>query len=139
MKIYQINCSSYGSTGKLALALHKKLIEDGHEARFAYGYGKCTTEETLRISNWLDIRLHSRLSMYTGLIGWFSVLCTIRLLYDIRRFHPDIIHLHNIHGNYVNIPLLLQYLRKSKSKVLYTLHDCWAFTGKMSLLYLGWL
>lgn len=130
MKVYQINCSSYGSTGKLALAIHQRLLEAGEESRVGYGYGKCKKEGTYRISNWLDIRLHARLSKYTGLIGWFSVICTLRLLLDIKQFNPDIIHLHNLHGNYVNIPLLLRYLRKSKKKILFTLHDCFAFTGK---------
>lgn len=130
MKIYQINCSSYGSTGKLALALHNRLLKDGNESRVGYGYGKCNLQGTYRISNWFDTHVHDRLSRYTGLIGWFSVLCTLRLLQDVTKFNPDIIHLHNLHGNYVNVSILLRYLRRSKRKVLFTLHDCWAFTGK---------
>jgi putative colanic acid biosynthesis glycosyltransferase len=128
--VLQINCSSNGSTGKIALSIHSYLLSKGFNSYFAYGYGKCEVVNTFQISNWLDIRLHDKLSQLIGLQGYFSILATFRLLSKISDIKPDIIHLHNIHGNYINISMLLLYIKKHNIRVIYTLHDCWAFTGK---------
>ena len=126
--VAQINCASYGSTGMLCRILHSDMQKNGAKSYFFYGYGKCALRNSYTISNWFDRRLHDRLSAITGLQGFFSVICTIRMLIKLGRINPDIVHLHNIHGNYVNYPILLKGL-KNKC-VLLTLHDCWAFTGK---------
>lgn len=130
MKVYQINCSSYGSTGSIAISIHNSLLKKGDGAFFAYGLGPKLVEESIRISNGFDIRVHSHFSYYTGNIGGYSKLCTKRLLLSIAKEHPDIIHLHNLHGNYVNLSLLLSSIAKMNIPIVLTLHDCWAFTGK---------
>ncbi|HQM02303.1 MAG TPA: sugar transferase, partial [Ruminococcus flavefaciens] len=58
-----------------------------------------------------------------------SKRATINFIEWVRRYNPDVIHLHNIHGYYINIEVLFDYLRTCGKKIIWTLHDCWAFTG----------
>ena len=74
--------------------------------------------------------IHIILGKITGLSGFFSVVDTIRFIKKISSLQPDIIHIHNLHESYINIPLLFRYIKKNKIKVVWTLHDCWAFTGR---------
>lgn len=118
MKILQINCSSTGSTGKIARSIHRKLLEEGHDSFYAYGYGaKCNEKSTFQISNYFDIRIHGKLAKLTGFAGCFSLICTWRLLHKIDKIHPDIIHLHNIHGSYLNVFMLFNYIKKKISRL----------------------
>ncbi len=130
MKVLQINCSSYGSTGNIALDIHNNLLENGFESYFAYGLGSCNLKNTYKISNWFDNHIHLYLSNITGLHGFFSLVCTLRFLMFVNKIKPDIIHLHNLHGYYINIPILFKYIKKKNIATMWTLHDCWAYTGK---------
>ena len=65
-------------------------------------------------------------------MGFGSKLATIKFIEWIKKYDPDIIHLHNIHGYYINVEILFEYLRISGKKIIWTLHDCWAFTGHCS-------
>lgn len=130
MKVLQINCSSYGSTGNIASQIHNKLLEQGHESYFAYGLGKSNLKNTYKISNWFDNHIHLYLSNITGFHGFFSIICTLRFLMLVNKIKPDIIHLHNLHGYYINIPMLFKYIKHKNILTMWTLHDCWAYTGK---------
>lgn len=130
MKILQINCSAGGSTGNIASSIHQKLLAEGYDSYFAYGLGKCDLKKTYRISNWLDNHIHLYLANFTGFHGFFSVICTLRFLSFVNKIKPDIIHLHNLHGYYLNIPLVFKYIKKNNISIMWTLHDCWAYTGK---------
>ncbi|MFA6308348.1 MAG: glycosyltransferase [Clostridia bacterium] len=133
MKVLQINCSSTGSTGRISRSIHKKLLSDGHNSFFAYGYGpKCSEENTFRISNYFDIRIHGKISFFANLDGYFSSICTIALLKKINKIKPEIIHLHNLHGCYLNVFMLFNYIKSHDINVVFTLHDCWGFTAKCS-------
>jgi glycosyltransferase involved in cell wall biosynthesis len=70
------------------------------------------------------------LTRFTGFVGYFSIISTLRIIRQIRKIRPDIIHLHNIHGYYLNIPILLNVLSKLNSKIIWTLHDEFMYTGK---------
>ena len=61
--------------------------------------------------------------------GCFSRIGTRNLIKDLESFDPDVIHLHNLHKFCINFPILFKYLKESNKKVVWTLHDCWAFTG----------
>ena len=69
-------------------------------------------------------------SRILGSQGMYSYLETKKFLNWVDEIQPDIIHLHNLHNNYINIPLLFNYIRKNKVQTVITLHDCWFFTGK---------
>ncbi len=130
MKIVQINCVPNGSTGHIASDIHRKLLELGYESFFAYGVGQCDLENTYKISNWFDNHLHIYLSRYTGFHGFFSVFATLKFVKYLKKVKPDLVHLHNIHGYYINVPVLFNYLKKKHIKTMWTFHDCWPFTGK---------
>lgn len=134
MKILQIN-SVYqiGSTGRIASEIGKLLINHQHQSKIAYGrHVSKTTEENIIIGHKLDTFIHVGLTRIFDRHGFGSLLATRSLLKKISNYHPDIIHLHNIHGYYLHIGMLFKYLKKNHIPVIWTLHDCWSFTGHCS-------
>ncbi len=134
MKVLQINSvCGYGSTGKIAYDLCKVLESNGHECVVAYGRGNAPKDiKTIKIGADKDVKVHGAVSRITDKHGFYSKNATKRFIKQIKEYDPDIIHLHNIHGYYINIELLFDYLSKADKKVVWTLHDCWAFTGHCS-------
>lgn len=133
MKVYFINTvCGVGSTGKIAAALLKLLKENGHEGRIAYGFGDARSVERHEayrtVSKW-QYYVHNVLSRLTDREGLFSTSQTRALVREIRRYDPDVIHLHNLHGHYLNYQVLFRYLSEAGKPVIWTLHDCWAMTG----------
>lgn len=131
MKILQINsvCGT-GSTGRITTDIHQVLKEQGYISYVAYGRGKpenCV--DSIRIGNDLDIYNHVALTRFFDRHGFGSKEATKKFIKRIEEINPDVFHLHNIHGYYINIELLFKYLKISGKKVIWTLHDCWAFTG----------
>lgn len=131
MRVLQIN-TVYGvkSTGRTCLETAKALRKHGHECYTAYGVGKSDDENTYKIGSEIDYYTHNILSRVTGMQGYYSVSATKGLINYINKISPDIIHLRNLHGNYLNLPLLFQHLNEINIPVVLNLHDCWAFTGK---------
>lgn len=107
------------------------LWEQGDEALCTAGFTwqKCSRRDFVLTSNIFEKTLHTYLARLTGRTGCFSRAATRRLLRRLDRFRPDVIHLHNLHGWFVNLPMLFSYIRKRGIKVVWTLHDCWALTG----------
>ena len=132
MKVLFINTVyGRGSTGRIVADLGKMLEENGHEFKVAYGRGNHKEDlHCYRIGNDLDMYIHAGLSRITDRTGFYSKSATRKLVEFIRVYDPDIIHLHNLHGYYLNIEILFQFLANEyKGRVIWTLHDCWAFTG----------
>lgn len=133
MNILQINTVyANGSTGKIAQGLHETCAQHGIGCISAYRYkekGKIYPD-TMTASSWLDCHVHNRLARYTMLQGCFSWWCTARFLRRIKKMQVHVIHMHNLHGSYVHLPLLFRYIKKNHVRVIWTLHDCWAFTGQ---------
>ena len=132
MKVLFINSVyGHGSTGGIIQQLGKALEEQGDCYMVAYGRGdKMDDPHCYYIGSLLDAYLHAGLSRITDRAGFFSKRATQKLLDFIRGYTPDVIHLHNLHGYYVNIELLFEFLKAEFSgKIIWTLHDCWAFTG----------
>jgi putative colanic acid biosynthesis glycosyltransferase len=134
MKILQINTSvNTGSTGRIAEEIGKLLIAEGHQSYIAYGRkANQSTSELLKIGNKADIFLHVLKSRIFDRHGYGSASATKMLVNQIGRIKPDLIHLHNIHGYYLNIGVLFDYIKKSNMPVIWTFHDCWPFTGHCS-------
>lgn len=130
MKIFQINTTyNIGSTGRIVSGLERVIENAGHQSVVAYGYGERNDDEHFKIITKFDSYCHNIASRLTDSQGLHSAGKTKNLIDYIKEQAPDIIHLHNLHGNYLNYPLLLEFLCDYDSKIVWTLHDCWPFTG----------
>jgi len=131
MKVLQINTAcGQGSIGRIAVDIHKLLLEQGHESVIAYGRGEpLNCDNTIKIGNKIDFYNHALKTRLLDRHGFGSKKVTEDFVDKIKNYNPDIIHLHNIHGYYLNIEILFNFLRKFNKPVVWTLHDCWAFTG----------
>ncbi|MCQ6274674.1 glycosyltransferase [Bacillus sp. V3B] len=134
MRVLQINSvCGVGSTGRIATDIDKILKSEGHEGYIAYGRGTARECDTvIKIGSNMDNYIHVAKSRLLDRHGFGSGKATMDFINKIDELNPDIIHLHNIHGYYINIELLFAYLRKVNKPVIWTLHDCWAFTGHCS-------
>ena len=133
MKVLQINSvCGYGSTGRIATDIADMLHENGHECRIAYGRGNAPEKYkgiSYRIGSDWSTRLHGVGTRLLDSHGFFSKAATKAFLKWMDEYDPDLIHLHNIHGYYLNVEILFEYLKKAGKPVVWTLHDCWAITG----------
>lgn len=130
-RILFINSVCNGSTGTICKNLYKAAQEAGHTCCIAYGRGDAPEGfNTIKIGNQLDIYLHVLKARLFDASGFGSKKATKDLIKQIEKFKPDVIHLHNIHGYYINIEILFNYLKQHPEiKKIWTLHDCWSFTG----------
>ncbi len=133
MKVLQINsvCGK-GSTGKIVNDIFESLEVKGIQCKIAYGRGEAIGVEAknlIYIGNTYSVNAHALLSRITDKAGFYSNKATKQLICEIEKYNPDVIHLHNIHGYYLNIEILFDYLATVDKKVIWTLHDCWSFTG----------
>ena len=131
MRVIQINtvCGT-GSTGRNTVEIAEMLKAKGVTTYIAYGHGTTDYDKTFIIGNKLENKLHIAFGRLTGKQGYFTKKGTLSLLNFIDHYQPDVIHLNNLHGNYLCFPILLSYIAKNKIPTIYTLHDCWAYTGK---------
>lgn len=131
MKVLQINSvCGYGSTGRIATNLYDALKQEGHDCVIAYGRGTAPEGyKTIKIDSEWEVRLHGLKTRLTDREGFGSRKATERFIKKVKAYDPDVIHLHNLHGYYINIEILFNYLKEADKKVIWTLHDCWAFTG----------
>ncbi len=131
MKIVHINSTcGTGSNGRIALELALCASKQGHTPWIFSVTGMSNWENTYCIASLSEQRLHAVLSRITGLQGYFSFSSTKRMIAKLEEIKPDIVHLHNMHSNYLNLPALFEYFSKHDVAVILTLHDCWMFTGK---------
>lgn len=131
MRILQINALyGIGSTGVIV-----KDISDLCESLNIECYVASPDSNVLKsrrgykIGNKLDHKLHALLSRIAGKQAYFSTCATRKLSKFIDAVSPDIVHLHNLHSNYIQMNKLLEYLAVKKIPVILTLHDCWFYTG----------
>lgn len=131
MKILQINTVIKGSSvGRIMADLYQVIRAEGHEARVAVGREPMLEGyEGILIGNKKDFYMHVAKNFLLGEAGFASEEVTARFLRYIDEEKPDIIHLHNIHGFYLQVEQLFDYLKKKKIPVVWTLHDCWSYTG----------
>ena len=134
MKVLQINSvCGVGSTGRIATDLYKVIEEAGHECVIAYGRGTAPKGiKTIKIGTNFDNYIHVAKTRIFDKHGFGSIKATKEFIKKVEDYNPDVIHLHNIHGYYINIEILFDYLKRANKKVVWTLHDCWAFTGHCS-------
>ena len=131
MKVVQINsCANWGSTGTIAENINRVAASHGWDTFFAYGWSMNPCQSNLiRVGNRFtrtNAIIQARLFDNSGLVCKKQ---TAELIEQLRKIKPNVIHLHNIHAYYLNYPLLFDYLNTAKIPLVWTLHDCWSFTG----------
>ena len=133
MKILMINVvCGIRSTGRICTDLATELEAQGHEVKIAYGRYEVPEKFqkfAVKIGSDFDVKLHAIKARLFDACGFGSKTATKKFIAWVKEFDPDVIHLHNIHGYYINIEILFDYLRTCGKKIIWTLHDCWAFTG----------
>lgn len=131
MKVLQINATyGYGSTGLIMRDIGDALNSSGNEAYFAYQSSKAPVENGYRIGNTVDWKAHALLCRVLGKQGYYSKTATRKFLKHLDELAPDVVHLHNLHSNYINLNMLLKHLGEKDIPTVITMHDCWYFTGK---------
>lgn len=129
MKVMQINAvSGIRSTGRITTELADFLNGNGHEAYVAYSDG-ISFSRGFKIGNRIDRKVHGLLSRISGKQGYFSKRSTKKLVNWMETKKPDIVHLGNLHGNFINLPILFDYLAVNDIPTVITLHDCWFYSG----------
>ena len=138
MRIIEINMVSVGSTGKIMLEIAETARKEGHEVKtfsthvFSTKYKRVPPAPNPMheyYGTYFENMLHNVMAHFTGINGLFSRFSTWRLIRRIKNYRPDIIHLHNVHAFCICLPMMFNYIKKSNVKAIWTLHDCWAFTG----------
>lgn len=125
-----INTVPHGSTGRIMMAEHRRLLAGGEDSFAFWGRGRdAESDSEMKFSSDLDIALDAIATRLDGKSGFHSVAATRRLLARLDQIDPDVVHLHNLHGYYLNIQMLFEWLHRHHCRVEWTLHDCWAFTG----------
>lgn len=141
MKILYINSVyGYGSTGKIIRKLKEEAEKQGNEAfvifgrTSAIGYKGSLSEEenTFYIHSSIEQKVDLLSSVLFDSHGLHSREATKKIIAKIKELNPDLIHLHNLHGFYLNYPKLFQFFRNYGRPIVWTMHDCWAFTGYCS-------
>lgn len=137
MKVLLVNsvCGS-GSTGKICVDLYDELKKREHECVIAYGRGDASSNyNTYRIGSKLNNYIDGFKSRVFDNQGFNSKNPTRKFIRYIKEYNPDVIHLHNLHGYYLNIEILFNFLKDEfKGKVIWTFHDCWPFLPRSAYL-----
>ena len=130
-KLLQINITAnWGSHGRIAEEIGKIAISKGWESYIAYGRNaNPSISHLIKIGFMFDEFCHLVQTRLLDNHGLASKYVTRKFIAEIDKIRPDIIHLHNIHGYYLNYPILFNYLKSLSIPVVWTLHDCWSMTG----------
>lgn len=133
MKIVSINLGKFGSTGKIMIGISHAAAKGEHQCYQVYpaspmNFSKESND--ILISSFFARRVSAKLAYFTGYNGCFAAYATQKFLKKLDKIQPDIMHFHNLHNSYINLPMLFNYVKNKKIKVIWTLHDCWPFTGQ---------
>ena len=134
--IVEINSINYSSTGNITLNIASALRNNGYKVytacknsrmgkRFEYN-------EQVFIGYWFERIISERLAAFNGNKGHYNILSTKSFLNKLDEIKPDLIHLHLLHDTYINLDMLFKYIKKNNIPIVWTFHDCWAFTGQCS-------
>lgn len=133
MRIVEINAVNRGSTGTIMRGVANLARTKGHEVLVCYPNSRenkahyqegdylVGTVFSRNIGRWISIHYKSEHCIH--------LLATFHLIQKLKQFNPDVIHIHNIHDSFLNLPLLFNYIRRSSVRVIWTMHDCWLMTG----------
>lgn len=135
MKLLQINpvLRQSTSTGRIMREIGEVAMAEGWESYVAYSRGRdgemSSSSKTIPVGSRFDVARHGLYTRLTDRHGLASSAATRRFIAEIERLDPDIVHIHNIHGYFLNYRLLFDYLARTNRRVVWTVHDCWLYTG----------
>lgn len=134
MKLLLLNSTANtGSTGRIAEEIGLVALTKDYDVRFAYGRNNINSLLSLiKIGNKWDIRMHGLKSKLLDAHGFGSHRATRTFIRELEHWKPDLINIHNLHGYYIHIGILFDYLKKAQIPIVWTFHDCWSFTGHCS-------
>lgn len=131
-KLVQLSTShNRGAIGKIIEQIGVKAKDDlGFESWVIYGRYNCTSElKCIKMGNMLEVIEHYVENRLFDNEGLASRCMTKKIVAKLEEIQPDIVHLHNIHDHWLNYEILFRYLKETDIKVIWTFHDCWAYTG----------
>jgi hypothetical protein len=134
-KLLQINpvARISTSTGRIMKEIGDLAIDNGWESYIAYSKGrdgiKTCRSKMIPVGNKLSVAWHGFITRIFDRHGLASNCATKQFIKEIKRIKPDVIHIHNIHGYFLNYKILFNFLAQSGIPVIWTIHDCWLFTG----------
>jgi putative colanic acid biosynthesis glycosyltransferase len=130
-KLLQISIEvNSGSVGKIAEQIGEVALENGWTSYITYARNNNPSKsEVIKIGDDFDLYRHGVETRIFDNHCFGSKSATIDLIRKIKIIQPDLIHLHHLHGYFINIEVLFQYLKESKIPIVWTFHDCWSFTG----------
>lgn len=137
MRVIEVNMVANGSTGNIMLNIAKILKSQNDEvktfscriySKLSESFGFVSEDHTY-IGSRFENRIHVLLGQFTGLNGLYSWFGTQKLINECKKFKPNVIHIHNLHNFCFCFPMFFRYVKKYNIPVVWTLHDCWAFTG----------
>ena len=130
-RLLQINITAnWGSTGRIAESIGKSALDNGWESYIAYGrWCNSSNSQLIKVGNKFSKYLHFAEQLIRDNEGLCSRLDTKKLIKQIDVLKPDVVQLHNLHDHYLNYRILFEYLNQTNIQVVWTFHDCWAFTG----------
>lgn len=130
MNIVQINATcGVGSTGKICVGISQLLNQNGIENYILYSTKGNGYPQGIQCSNERYLKIQALKSRAFGNYGFNSQKATCKIISELERIKPDIVHLHNIHGHDCHLEMLFRYFKEKQTKLIWTFHDCWAFTG----------
>ena len=131
VKVLQINSFfSVGGPPRIVNGIYDTLISEGHECKIAAARERMyAPKDSIQIDSNFGVKINALKARLFDNEGFNARRATKKLIKEIEAYNPDVIHLHNLHGYYINIEILFNYLKRSNKPVVWTLHDCWAFTG----------
>ena len=133
--IIDVNCKN-SSTGKIVYELYQNIRADGRQVAICYGRGPLIKEENIyKFGVDCETAIHAALARVTGYNGCFSPISTLRLIRYIEKYKPDVIHLHELHAYFVNIKMLINYIKRKQIPVVWTFHCEYMYTGKCGHAY----
>ncbi len=134
MRIFEINSCNFSSTGGIMQSIAKAARNNGLCVKNCCAYSRTNSpkrdEHTLFIGNRISRNIHLFTGMFLGFSNCLSIISTWIFLRKIKKQGCSLVHFHNLHGSYINLPLLFRFIKKNHIPVIWTLHDCWAFTGR---------
>ena len=128
-KLLQISIEvNIGSVGRIAEQIGEVVLENGWSSYIAYSRNNHSSKsELIKIGNKLDLYWHGLETRILDNHCFSSKLSTKDLINIIKEIKPDIVHIHHLHGYFINVEILFQYFKDSEIPVVWTFHDCWAF------------